>query len=293
MTGKNKKNIKIVGATGVSLFSLVTVFTATMAWFAFNQEVGSSGMTVQVTKLSGRLDYVEFHDIQKIDTETGSKIYQFDKNPFSTITYDWETGTGSSSSEDTFVMSNYSPLIQEHPLLVVFAFNVQYTSAEDGDIYIKGVTSITDFLGKVENGAPKYPLGPNSGSPAFIKTKGGRDYYASSSIINFRSDAYTSSEYEALTAVDKSTIDIPDSSIEENENFVSINPDNPDDVTFKQRPTLYSSKAGDSMKYIITVVNYYPEAISIIYSTYLGDSYLENTYSGSLYFACDWSLEVF
>ena len=293
MAIKNKRSLKIVGATFVSLFSLVTVFTATMAWFAFNTDVSGDGMQVKVTTLSGRLNYVEFHDIQKIDTETGSKIYQFKKTAFSTITYNWETGTSSSSGSNTFVMSNYSPLVQEHPLLVVFAFDMQYTCLTDGDIYIKGITGITDFLGKVENGAPKYPLGPDSGSPAYIKTKNGHDYYASSSIINFRSTSFTTTEYNALTSSEKTTIDIPDSSVVTNENFVSINPNNPDDVSFNQEPTLFSAVEGDTMQYIVTLVNYYPEAISIIYSTYLGDSYLENTYGGNLYFACDWSLEVF
>ena len=293
MAKKNKKNLKIIGATLVSLFSLVTVFSATIAWFALNKSISSDGMAIKVGKQSGRLDHVEFHDIQKIDTETGSKIYQFKKDPFSTITYNWETGTGTASNNNIFVMSNYSPLVQEHPLLVVFAFNMQYTSVEDGDIYINGVTNITDFLGKVENGAPKYPLGPDSGSPAYIRTKNGHDYYASSSIINFRSKAFTTSEYNTLTSSEKTTIDIQDSSVKANENFVSINPNNPDDVSFNQKPTLYSSKAGDKMQYIVTIVNYYPEAISIIYSTYLGNSYLETTYGGSLYFACDWSLEVF
>lgn len=293
MTGKSKKNLKIVGATFVSLFSLITVFSATMAWFVFVRKVDGSDMTVKVTKLSGRLDYVEFHDIYKIDTETDSKIYQFQKTPFSTIDYNWSNNTAISSNSDVFVMSNYSPLVQEHPLLVVFAFDMEYTSLEDGDIYIKGITSITDFLGKVENGAPKYPLGPDSGSPAYIKTKNGHDYYASSSIINFRSKAFTTSEYNALVAVENTTIDIPDSSVITYENFVSINPENPDDVSFNQEPTLYSADQGDSMRYIVVLVNYYPEAISIIYSTYLGNSYLENTYGGSLYFACDWSLEVF
>lgn len=250
-------------------------------------------MIVQVTKLSGRLDYVEFHDIQKIDTETGSKVYQFQKTPFSTIDYDWSTYTATSSGSDVFVMSNYSPLVQEHPLLVIFAFDIEYESNYDGDIFIRGVTGITDFLGKVENGAPKYPLGPDSGSPAFIRTKGGHDYYASSSIVSFRSTSFSRNEYASLTSSEKTTIDIADSNIHSNENFVSINPNNPDDVSFKQKPILFASESGNKIMYIATVVNYYAEAISIIYSTYLGNSYLEDIYNGNLYFACDWSLEVF
>lgn len=298
MASKNKKNIKIASATIVSLFSLATVFSATVAWFSLsNSGVTASSMEVKIKTLSGRLDYVEFHDIVTIDESTSSKVYQFDKTAFSTIDYDWEHSTASISNSDIFVMSSYSSLVREHPLLVVFAFDTQYTSSFDGDIFIKGTTEITDFLGaKNADGTPVYPLVPDKTiNKAFIKgTPQGlaHDYYASSSVINFRSHAFTSTDYSTLLASDE-TINIADSLVDTYENFVSINPEDPDDVSFSQKPTIYAAKAGDEMQYIATIVNYYPEAISIIYSTYLGDSTLENTYNGDLYFACDWSLEVF
>ncbi len=75
--------------------------------------------------------------------------------------------------------------------------------------------------------------------------------------------------------------------------MVTINENNPENVSFVQEPTIYSATAGKKVMYIATVVNYYPEAISIIYSAYLGNLRLENTYGGTLHYACDWSLEVF
>ena len=45
---KNNKSLKIVGATAVTLFSLVSVFAATIAWFALNTDVNGSGMSVTV-----------------------------------------------------------------------------------------------------------------------------------------------------------------------------------------------------------------------------------------------------
>lgn len=287
-----KKNLKIAAATSVGVFSLVSVFAASMAWFTMTFEgIGGNGFSVQVGKLSGRLQYVEFHDYYKID-ETGAKLYKFDKDPFFTITYNWANGTATSSGSSSFVMDNYSSLVQEHPLLVIFAFNTEYTSKVADDIYIRGVTRITDFLGKVENGSPKYPLGPGN-SPAYITTKSGHDYYASSSIVNFRSKSLTTTEYNSLVAEQNATIDIPDSSVSTYENFVKIDKNNPENVTFKQKPTIFSSVVGEKVHYIATIVNYYPEAISMIYSTYLGNPILENNYHGDLYFACDWSLEVF
>ena len=52
MTGRMKTNLKIIGATAVALFSLTTVFTGTLAWFAANQTVSTTGMSVKVGKTS-------------------------------------------------------------------------------------------------------------------------------------------------------------------------------------------------------------------------------------------------
>ena len=43
---KNNKLMKLFGATSVTLFSLTTVFVATIAWFAMNNNVGGNGTTV-------------------------------------------------------------------------------------------------------------------------------------------------------------------------------------------------------------------------------------------------------
>lgn len=45
---KNRKTLKIAGATSVTLFSLVSVFAATIAWFALNNNVSGNGMRVNV-----------------------------------------------------------------------------------------------------------------------------------------------------------------------------------------------------------------------------------------------------
>lgn len=45
-SGKNKKTLKLVGATSVTLFSLTTVFVAAIAWFALNNNVNGEGMSI-------------------------------------------------------------------------------------------------------------------------------------------------------------------------------------------------------------------------------------------------------
>ena len=50
---KNNKNIKLAAATGVTLFSLTTVFVATIAWFAMNKNTDGNGLNVSVSNDSG------------------------------------------------------------------------------------------------------------------------------------------------------------------------------------------------------------------------------------------------
>ena len=49
-SGKNNKTLKLLGATAVTLFSLVTVFAATIAWFALNDNTNGNGLTITVTQ---------------------------------------------------------------------------------------------------------------------------------------------------------------------------------------------------------------------------------------------------
>ena len=48
LTNKMRTRLKIVGATATAVFSLASVFTATLAWFASNQNVTASAGSISI-----------------------------------------------------------------------------------------------------------------------------------------------------------------------------------------------------------------------------------------------------
>lgn len=323
---RNNKTLKIAAATSGTVFSLVAVFVATFAWFSLNKTVGSNGMTVHANKnVVGRLGKVEIHKCLDIIGSGDAKTYSFKKDADTTLTYDWVNHTTSiSGSTAPFELGDYTPLETDHPLLMVFVLNDEYESHVAGDIYIKGSSQKNGFLGEVNNGVPKYALGSScplwmgektilvfddDGEPVYEddgetqKTKD-VDTYALSSAVNFKCDYFSSDDYKALEA--KSTPSattndrinmIASTLTDANEAFVNFNT-NATFKEFKKSPKIFSSPGKTNnnptpIQYITMVVNYDQNAISAIYSTYLGDTTLEGPYEERLYFSCDWSLEVY
>lgn len=291
MRKTGKKNLKIAGATSIALFSLVTVFTATIAWFALNKRVDSSGTAINAQEPSGRLYKITVHPYDKkvVHEDDNKPYYSFQRT--GTVIF----GEGAANPIPTFNLGQYDPLDYERPLLIVFELREQYTTSSNvGDIYIKGSTKTEGFLGATNtDGSPVYGLGPGTD---LCTTIDGIDYYPLSSAVNFKCAAFSTSTYS--TALSKSVannkIDIDIGLIKLNQSFVNF-PVGSTIASFTPKPTIYSSPASTAIKYVAMVVNYDSNAISAIYSAFLGNTYLEGAshYDGKLNFVCDWSLEIF
>lgn len=300
-TGKfSKKSLKIAAATSGTVFSLVAVFVATFAWFVARRDNSATGMRIKASEETGRLNKIELFEVISVAPKDGHPNYSFNRTPSATMDYSWDEDEDNSFSN--FELGDYNPLSTEHPLLLVFSFNMEYISKTAGDVYIKGLSKVDDFLGETENGTPKYNLGTTSptlrqGSKTITledETTKVVDTYPLSSAVNFKCAHYSFDGYDALleNSADE-RIDINPNDLTLKECFVNFVPAS-STITFKKKPTIYSSPGGDTPIYCIAmVVNYDSDAVSAIYSTYLGDSTLEGDYGGELYFTCDWSLEVF
>lgn len=320
MKKKNdKKTLKIVAATSLTLFSLVAVFSASIAWFSSNIETAASGTDVNINAKGGRLKYVHFHSF--VSSQSSDSSFTFNKTAFTTYQYNWATNKMVLQDDevvDVWNMGDYSYMSKNHPLLVVFEFDQEYTSSRVGDMFIQGKTTVGGdslvtnyaqndtqhldpyttgggYLGARDaNGSPYYTLPQTQVQDAehperiLIKKDARYDYYALSSVAAFRNKAYSNDQYGALINGDYLTI--ATNTLETDEAFTTIN-NVTDRYYFNQTPYLFKSNGSGTVKYVALVVEYSQDAIGYIYSTYLGDSGL-NRYDSILHFACDWSLEV-
>ena len=309
--------LKIVSATAMTIFSLASVFAATMAWFSFNIDTSSDGMNINIQNNGGRLQCVHFYQF----TGDANGAFSFKKTPFATYTYDWATSSmvpDEEGVEDVWNMGHYTYLSKDHPFLMIFEYDRDYTSEKAGDMYIKATTVVGGdnlvtnydnddtqhlhpyttgggYLGaRDQYGSPYYSLpqtqvrNENYPESILIKKSNNLDYYALSSVVRFRNATYYSDNYDDI--INGNYISIPKYSLQEEESFTTI--DNARNrYYFNQTPTLFKSTGSELIKYVAIVVEFYEDAINYIYSTYLGDSGLDQ-YQSLLYFACDWSMEV-
>lgn len=297
-----KKNIKIAGATGMTIFSLVAVFSAVIAWFTLNQSVGAKGMKITASDDVGNLNKIEIYEyIETIDIDTNPK-YSFSSVPSATIF------GGNGIVDECFLLGDYNQLSTDHPLLILFTLEHNFASLTAGDMIIKGTTETQGFLGTTQNGVPKYNLGPTAptlqrGTKTITvvdETTGNEtekevDCYPLSSAVNFRCVEYSSAEFANIVDSTNKRINILNDleSLPLRQSFVNFASSGAG-VTFMNDPIIYSSPGdGSNIQYVAMVVNYDANAISAIYSTYLGNPILDDEYEGSFYFSCDWLLEVY
>ena len=302
---RNNKTLKLVSATAVTLFSLLSVFVATFAWFSMNKEIDNDGMMLQISPSSGRLNKIYFHAYDDSDAE--DDLFEFNKTPYATYSYNWENSSvvvDVAGSTSDWQLEDYTALDHDHPALMIFEFNNDYTSSFEGDMFIKGHTTVNGFLGERKaSGDPVYDLSnpvlhdESHPTALVMKQDTNYDYYALSSVAAFRNKAFSNAEYTSFLAANtgntlafKTTSNIEGEALVEAQPFCDV--DNAAETfEFNQAPYLFKSDGESTVKYIAVVVEYSSDAIGYIYSTYLGDPTLES-WENILHFTCDWSLEV-
>ena len=311
------KNMKIIAATAMTIFSLFAATVGVFAWFAGKCQEVERTDDFDVTVTNGRLKNIYFHryETKNIDDNTLKPTsFTFESSYCGIISYDWVSNTASYDGDPIVNLRDYTPLDSAHPLLIVFELNDAYEIDSDGEMYINATTSVNGFLGaRDENNAPAFDLKTNGvyetrpDPEDSTKTK---YYYALSSVVNFYCNDTGSELYNKNNGVNTTLINTTyylsnlqnreDSIAAKQQNpnanvpdlsFTSINNSN-DQTSFNQSPCIYTSSANTTVRYISIIVDYYSDALDYIYSTYLGNDTLETEFDSHLDFLCDWGLEI-
>ena len=129
-SGKNK-TLKLIGATAVTLFSLVTVFAATIAWFAMNKNTDGNGLNIRVAQDDVSVETVAIHRCILNQSTTTKLVFD------------------SQNSTETLVLPDYSQLNKSQPTLLLFklsgdsssmAGNIKITATSTNDNYVTEIT---------------------------------------------------------------------------------------------------------------------------------------------------------
>lgn len=332
----NRKTMKIVAATAMSIFTLFSVFSATIAWFEMVRNVDSTNNDLGIKVNEGLLESITYHKLLDVNGKTmvyenGESYpsqYRFDKTPIGTLTYDWESDSQTISyaaGYSKFDLDDYTTLDQEHPIMLIFTLKEEVLTTTDS-LQLMGHTTVNHYLGeKLPSGDPlcslvgsKYDSGAADANEMIRKqepdidvTTGSqrvngnneliyKNWFPLSSIARFQYAELSENTYEGELSLSDITTDSAyqfdlslneaNSELKNGNSFVAVDNDLDTD-SFEKDITIYSSSNGKHVKRLAVVIDYYADAIEYIYSTFLGNSILEEDYKGILGFICDWNLE--
>lgn len=306
---KNNTTLKIVAGTAMTIFTLFSCFVGTYAWFQARQNANNSNDNFEVASLGGKLNKVYFYNFVNETSETvrdqKRSYLNFDaQNPRGSITYDWNTKTGVPSNNPSISLNEYEPLNKENPVLLVFELfdnseqeGSGFTLNNNTKLILSAKSSVDFFIGeRNSDNSPKYNLKDSNIYLDTVQVSEEEEQktvyrYPLSSVISFSTDIYTSTEFNALKngnnfKIEKSTDRV---------HFVDIN-NNEDTISreFEKELTFFNSngETHSNIKYVTVILDYYEDAIEYIYSTYLGNEYLEGEFDYYMYFKSDFLFEV-
>ena len=306
----NNKKLKLVAATSMTIFSLFALFMGTFAWFTANTAIDNSGASINV-KVKGKFAKISYHQYTGTPTEASCS---FNKTPVASLTYNWETHSfdkpknGAEQEIDSFTLpiAQYDPINKSKPVLVLIELTGEFNAESGTPVYVNAYTDTEGFLGAKEErqgSTTKFPIYNLDGTEPnlLIETEDtSKDYYPLSSVIQFKSFGFDDAYYESWNANSTYNVTYTNTRSPVDHNFVYVDHD-ADESDFEQSSNIFDSSSTNSavyytdvkkVKYIAVIVDYYDAAIEYIYSTFLGDETLEDTYEYVLNFVCDWEWEI-
>ena len=278
----------------MAIFSLMACFTGTYAWFAAQRKINNSADDFNVDSYTDKVKQITFHQLDtKIIGDTYDlSTFKFKKEESGKLVFDTTTGKFKKTGNTDLALENYDALEHEQPILLIIELSDSESENENGSVAVGASTQNESqiFIGErvLNEDNEQVPAYSLSDPTHVVKTEGGKNYYGFSNIVSFYADSYSAGSFDDAFS-GTSTYDF--TGLTNRKSFVEIkNSDDSSEFANEIAPII---SATGPIKYITLIIDYYSDAIEYIYSTFLGDATLEDTYDGWLYFICDWSLEVY
>lgn len=252
----NKKTLKIIAATSMCIFTLFSVFSASVAWFNLLVQDDASASGLDIVNEGLHFSSLSIHKCNLAESNSSSLV--FFEEVAGGVTIDNEGNTHYVS--DTVTIDDYSALNRTQPVL--FLFTVKEGTL-DKDILIKAKTSTTTPLSVVSQ-INDNPL---------------------SSVVQFRSSSYTADNFSFNISV---------SSLGEISRFVKMNSSETawaSQDNFAQEISLYVGSTQEETKYVAIVMDYYDSALELLTSLNLANEVLVSSNS-RIGFKCDWTMVI-
>lgn len=255
MKSGKKKSTTIVLATAVTIFTLATSFTATMAWFTANNNVTANGMTVKVKIEETDVNSMTVHRCNlAASTNTLLKFYE---TPSVVV-----SGHGSVQTASGIEMNDYSTLNQTQPVLLLFTFS---DGILNKDVNVTATSDNNDFVSEATSS--------NIGAFPF------------SSAVTFRCASYSSQSFPFDN--------VQTNSLSALQSFVSFTKDGSGNITsysFNNSLSIYSGSGNTEITYLAVILDYYPDAIDYIVKNTNYEVF--SNHDNCIDFFCDWMLEL-
>lgn len=255
------------------IFTLFSVFSASLAWFEMIKNVGGTANSMPVQDHDGILSRITFHSLNS--TYTTDSTYAFDAgedNIRGELVMNWNTGQIEGIGNTSVTLDRYDPLNQSHPILLLFEF---LRAVPANTVQIFATTETNAFVGYIENA---------NGNPL-------------SSVIQHSSLSFAS----APTLVNN-TIQFAKNSLSEANHFSNIAFDDEgypiidEDHGFENEQYFFQSDSTSNITHVGVVIDYYEDAMSYLFSLNLGNPLFEmdatDEDAGVINFICDWTTVI-
>lgn len=277
----NSKNaLKLVAATSMTIFSLLSVFSATAAWFDSQRSLGNGANEMGIVAVEESFTLKVHHAVH-----ADANGYYF--NPVASATIEAST-SGDSSIDDLSINLDpntveYSPMNQYHPLLIVVEYNRVYNTAQS-PLTILASTDSYFMCDTEEDGSSKSGLNA-SGNPLSSAIHGySFGYYSSaaSNPTNFATATYSGGANPVANCPYFSASTLANDR-NKHFSFASVS-----EITgtahFDHNIDFFRASSGSYDK-VVFIIDYNISLIEYICNEYLGNALL----SEPIGFTCDWT----